>query len=77
MPRILLPYFLAPTLLLGPLYATYLDGDLPSFSFSRRDGAKMRWDRFGANGTGGWGLVEWRNYIVVRPFRPSLLETPS
>ncbi|KAI9636059.1 uncharacterized protein MKK02DRAFT_44760 [Dioszegia hungarica] len=63
LPITVLPYVLAPALLLGPLYATYLDGDLPSFSYTRREGLQIQWDRF-SGPESGWGLAEWRNYVV-------------
>lgn len=46
-----LAYVLAPTLFLGPLYASYLDGTLPGqVNF----------------GPMHFGLAERRNYVVVR-----------
>lgn len=48
-------YFLAPAILFGPLVAEYLDGDL---WFQRLS--------FGEWGVGSWGLIEYRNYVVVR-----------
>lgn len=46
-----LAYLLAPTLFLGPLYASYLDGTLPG----QANFGPMR-----------FGLMEKRNYIIVR-----------
>jgi prenyl protein peptidase len=54
-----LPYLLAPTLLLGPLYAMWLDGALPLQGYgSLTQRIKGLW--------ASWGLVEMRNYVVVR-----------
>lgn len=56
-PNTFLPYLLAPTLLLGPLFATYLDRCLPFQRFSPS--------------TNDIGLIEFRNYLVVRPLSSS------
>lgn len=54
-----LPYLLAPTLLLGPLYAMWLDGTLPLQGYgSLTHRIKGHW--------ASWGLVDMRNYVVVR-----------
>jgi hypothetical protein len=46
-----LAYLLAPTLFLGPLFASWLDGTLPG---------QAHFGQF------RWGLAERRNYLVVR-----------
>ncbi|GFZ43701.1 hypothetical protein JCM24511_01421 [Saitozyma sp. JCM 24511] len=52
-----LPYLLAPTLLLGPLYAMWLDGTLPLQGYgSLTHRIKGHW--------ASWGLVDMRNYVV-------------
>ncbi|WVO17667.1 hypothetical protein L204_105364 [Cryptococcus depauperatus] len=57
-PERLSPYLLAPIIMLGPLYAMYLNNDIPFIS----------WKRSGDTWFGmlrrEWGLVEFRNYIV-------------
>lgn len=55
----LLPYFLTPILFIGPLFANYLDGDLPF----QHDSVSLV-DR-GRRFVREWGLVESRNYLVV------------
>ncbi|WVQ76461.1 hypothetical protein IAR50_006129 [Cryptococcus sp. DSM 104548] len=57
LPRIL-PYVLAPTMMLGPLYAMYLCGDIPVISW-RRNGEPWS-DMFKRE----FGLLEVRNYVV-------------
>ncbi|WWC66998.1 uncharacterized protein I206_100905 [Kwoniella pini CBS 10737] len=57
----LLPFTLAPILMTGPLYSTYLDDELPIFrnkyyGENLWDGIKRSWRSF--------GLIEFRNYIV-------------
>lgn len=57
------PYLLAPTLMLGPLVANYLDGDLPlqgPSSGGLMDRIKKTWN--------SWTLVDTRNFIVVGRF---------
>ncbi|WWC57989.1 uncharacterized protein I303_100524 [Kwoniella dejecticola CBS 10117] len=55
-----LPYALAPILMSGPLYATYLDGDLSILRNRYGEGLwagfKRTWRSF--------GLIELRNYVV-------------
>lgn len=56
----ILPYALAPVMFLGPIYANYLDGDLP---FQRPVPGSL-WTRI--NGFySSLGLIEMRNYVVV------------
>ncbi|KAK8845309.1 hypothetical protein IAR55_006022 [Kwoniella newhampshirensis] len=56
-----LPYMLAPSLLIGPLFAMYLDGELPVLG-GRRYGEGI-WKRI-KRGWREFGLVEIRNFIV-------------
>lgn len=58
----ILPYLLAPSLLLGPLVAMYLDEELPIIG-GRRYGEGI-WERV-KRGWREFGLVEVRNYLVV------------
>lgn len=55
-----LPYLLTPGLMIGPLYAMHLTGEMPIIGW-RRDGETL-WSALKRE----FGLVEMRNYIVVR-----------
>lgn len=55
-----LPYLLTPGLMIGPLYAMQLTGEMPIIGW-RRDGETL-WSALKRE----FGLVEVRNYIVVR-----------
>ncbi|WWD22257.1 hypothetical protein CI109_106748 [Kwoniella shandongensis] len=64
-----LPYLIAPSLLIGPLAAMYLDGELPivggrNWGEGTRERVKRGWREF--------GLVEVRNYLVG-PFTEELV----
>jgi len=63
-----LPYALAPMLMLGPLVANWFDRDLPfqRYSpYSTRERCTQFWK--------GLGLVEVRNYMVVSAIRSFFL----
>ena len=60
----LLPYLLAPALLLGPLYATFLDRALPFQTHAPSLRQALH----------DLDLVAARNYLVVRPLPPAPLE---
>ncbi|TYJ51215.1 hypothetical protein B9479_008227 [Cryptococcus floricola] len=57
LPRIL-PYVLAPTMMLGPLYAMYLCDDIPIISWRRNS------ESWSAMLKREFGLLEVRNYVV-------------
>lgn len=60
LPSRVLPYLLTPGLMVGPLYAMYLSGEVPVIGW-RKKGESLC-----STVKREFGLVEVRNYIVVR-----------